>query len=415
MNTRKITLPLFDVNYKDLTKSQKKIGTLLVFSLLAVSGVDFFFRSQIYIFIAFIFSLIAFFKYKLKLDIYFFRITLVFFIVETFQYLLFGGFNIRTLSGTYIRLFLAYAVVCVTKRNFFKFYVNILYFLSVISLVFYFCSFLPGAESFYKNVLEHLVKDPFNEDDMGRPDIVFFTFERSLYESARNSGPFWEPGAFAVYLMIALLFNFNDDKKILSSKNLVFIICLVSTFSTAGYIALFIFLIYVNFDLIKKNALYYLVFFMVISIGYFIYFNTEFMGDKIKNNIEISDETTTSRFGSALADIEDFKRSPVFGLGRAGAKENFAKELTIENHRNNGIFNLLAIYGLPITIMYFGLIFQSFVSMRKTYNLNNYFPIIALIIISILGFSQGIFLKPFMYSFLFIPSILIKKAYRIGG
>jgi hypothetical protein len=53
----------------------------------------------------------------------------------------------------------------------------------------------------------------------------------------RNFGPFWEPGVFQMYLNIALLFLlFLDNKKGKGRLIFLFIICILTTFSTTGYL-----------------------------------------------------------------------------------------------------------------------------------------------------------------------------------
>lgn len=399
---------------KQSTQQSDRLNTVLVFMLLAVSAIDFFYLSQNYILIAFLISTFCFFRYKKRINIAFLRIVLLFAVVETLQFVLLGGFNARTFVGTYIRLFLAFSVVTLVGVDFFKIYVRILYFISVISLVFYAGSFIPGSENIYINVLSNLIPNPFGAEGFykNNPNVVLVTFN-GLFSDHRNSGAFWEPGAFAVFLMLALLFNTLEEKKLWTKKNIVFIICLITTFSTTSYLALFVFIVYLNVDLIIKNALYSVVFIGVLIGSIYIYNETPFLKDKIQNNILLANETTTSRFGSALADIEAFKRSPLVGLGRAGAKENFisVENFGVENHRNNGVFDLLSKYGLPLTLIYFFQIYNVFFQLNKRFQISKFYPVFAFLIILMLGFSQGLFLRPFMYSFLFLP-FFIKLKYK---
>jgi hypothetical protein len=334
--------------------------------------------------------------------------------VESFQYLLHGGFNFRTFSGTYIRLLLAYSVVVIVRADFFRFYANVVYKLGALSLVLYVLSFIPGVESFYLDVLAQIVPGVAEEEGFYQthPNMVLFTFHESLFSEHRNSGPFWEPGAFAVFLIIALIFNHPYSKKLTEKKNLVLIICLLTTLSTAGYVALFLFILYVNVELLRKNVLY-IVTLIVAAVGvYFFYERSPFLKEKISKNIELADETTTSRFGSALADFNSFKESPWVGWGRAGAKHNFISEqlFTVENHRNNGIFDLLSKYGLPLTLLYFYRIYATFDRYQRRFSLSKLYPYAGLLLLLILGFSQGLFLKPFFYSFLFLPAFVLPRS-----
>ena len=405
------------IRSEELVKSSKKRKTnlVLIYALLAVSGMEYFYHSQNYLLVGFIIAVIGFRSFGLKLEKSWWLIAFLFCIIETFQYAQFGGFNIRTFSGTYIRLFFAYAVVQLSQNEFPRYYVKILYFLSVCSLFFYVGSFLPGAESFYLNTLANLVPNPWADTEgfyQGKPNIVIFCFEQTLFQHARNSGPFWEPGAFGIFLMIGLVFNHLKEKKLLSKTNLVFMICIITTFSTAAYITLFIFLVYINFNKIRTNILYWIMFIGVIAGSAVLYEKIPFLKQKIDNNILMADETTSSRFGSALADYNTFKESPFIGFGRAGAKTGFKSEKSfdVEDHRNNGVFNLLVTYGVILSAYYFYRIYRSFKNIGAAHGLPNYFAGFSFVIMMLSGFSQGIFMLPFFYSFLFLPEVYkIKK------
>lgn len=392
-----------------ISKSRHRLGNFLVFSLIAVSGMEFFYRSQEYILIFFIISFLAFIYYKKKINLNFILIISLFFIVELFQYSVYGGFNLRTFSGTYIRLLYAFTVLVLVGHQFFKYYVNVLYFLSLAGLIFYTLSFFPGIEGIYKNTLAQLIENPFAVEEgfyQSNENIIIYNFHEVLFTEKRNSGAFWEPGAYAVFLMIALIFNQIYEKDIWSKRNIVFIICLLTTLSTSGFIAFFIFLAYINFRALSKNFLYAVVFLLFIGGSIHLYQDIPFLENKIERNISLADETTTSRFGSAKADLETFKKSPLIGVGRAGAKNNFKNEFDISQHRNNGIFNLLSVYGLPLSLVYFFLILLTFIKIQKEYGFSKIFAFCAFVIILVHGFSHGLFLKPFFYAFLFLPSII---------
>lgn len=391
-----------------LSKARDWLGNFLVFSLIAVSGMEFFYRSQEYILIFFIISFLAFIYYKKHINNNFLIIVGVFLIVEIFQYSVHGGFNLRTFSGTYIRLFYAYIVLILVGSEFFRYYVNVLYYLSLVGLFFYTLSFFPGAEGIY-NTLGQLIQNPFAIEDgfyQSNQNIIIYNFHEVLFTDRRNSGAFWEPGAYAVFLMIALLFNQIYERSIWSRKNVIFIICLLTTLSTSGFIAFFIFIFYINFRALNKNFLYSIVFLLFMLGSFYLYQDIPFLADKIEKNINLADETTTSRFGSAKADFESFKKSPLIGFGRAGVKTYYERDFDISQHRNNGIFHLLSVYGLPLTLIYFSLIFLSFYKIQKTYGFSGIFALCAFVIILVHGFSHGLFLKPFFYAFLFLPFTL---------
>ena len=55
------------------------------------------------------------------------------------------------------------------------------------------------------------------------PSIILYTFDPIAMKDYRNPGPFWEPGAFAVYLIVALIFNIIKEGNLLTKKNVVFL------------------------------------------------------------------------------------------------------------------------------------------------------------------------------------------------
>lgn len=389
-------------------------NVILIFILIATTGMEYFYRSQNYILIGCIISTYFFVKTQQKLNKHFVLIVLSFIIIELFQYIYFGGFNLRTFFGTYIRLFLAFSVICIVRQNFFKTYTIIIYFFSIFSLFFYFLTFIPGVPNFYLETLGNIIPNTFTDDGFykGSKNIIIYNFHENALITFRNSGPFWEPGAFAVFLLIALIFNHINEKKIFTKKNLIFIITIVTTLSTTGFICLFVFLFYLNYNILRKNILF-IVFFILSFIGTIaLYERIPFLKDKIEKDIAYSNETTTSRFGSALADYNLFKESPLFGYGRAGAKNNFKEEkfFDVGNHRNNGVFNLLVTYGLFITIIYLYKILETLKEVGVFFKLPNYYFIFSFIILLLLSFSQGILMRPFFYAFLFIPMLFDKKS-----
>jgi hypothetical protein len=375
---------------------------------------EYFYRSQNYILIGFIISTYFFIKTQQKLNKHFVFIALLFIVVEVFQFVYFGGFNLRTFLGTYIRLFLSFSVLCVVHSRFLYIYTSIIYFFSTVSLVFYVFTFIPGVNGFYTEVLGNLIPNFFSSDDAfykSSKNIIIFNFHDYALTNFRNSGPFWEPGAFATFLLIALIFNHSFESELLTKKNIIFIIATITTLSTTGFICLFIFIFYINYNKLRKNILFIMFFILSIFGIITLYEKIPFLKDKIEKDIEYTNETTSSRFGSALADYTLFKESPLFGYGRAGAKNDFKgrKFFDVDDHRNNGVFNLLVTYGIFITIIYLYKILITFKNIGKFYNLPNYYFMFCFLIFILLAFSQGILMRPFFYGFLFLPMLFDKS------
>lgn len=384
---------------------QKNLDYLLLFLLIANSGIQFFAASEIIQIFLLVFSFVLIVKRKINLDTGFFLIISLFFVVELLQVILHGGFDYRTFIGTYVKLGMIYFIVKLLKHNFDVYYINIIYFFTLISLFFYTFSFVPGFIEYFINNVAPYFKSPFVEESTfykTEPSIIIFCFEDTLLSDHRNSGPFWEPGAFSVFLCIALLFNIIRTGKIFNKKGIVLIIGILTTLSTAGYIALAA--IFGGFYTIKRGFLNKIMVVLLVILSGYLFSRLDFLEQKINKNIDLAEETTSSRFGSALADYRLFIESPIVGWGRGDARYGGKKptRFTMEEHRNNGIFILLATYGIVITLIYFFLIYKSINAISKYRKFNPWFSFVSICVIIILGFSQGIFSLPILYAFLFL-------------
>ncbi len=379
---------------------------LLVWGLVAVSGFPFFYVTQEYILILLFIALYIYLKESIKFDTKSLSIFGAFFAVEMLQILIFKPFDFKLLAGTYIRLAVGFFIISLCRKDFIRYYVNVIYFFSIVSFIF----FIPSALSpnifkffvrqvcpYFTPVFAHVINIYEN-----RPTILIFTFDSAIPDF-RNPGPFWEQGAFAIFLVIALLFNLMLENKMWTKKSIILSITLLSTLSTSGYIAYFVLLI--SYYLLHESFIKKLIFIGVtIPLAITLYFSLDFLSAKIENNIAVSSDDTSSRFGSALADLKEFSTSPLIGWGRGsmryGGKK--VKEYTAANHRNNGVTGLLATFGIFIFIFFF---YNYYTGLRYATISNGLHPSYAffsLVVILLLGFSQTIFQYSFFYSIMFI-------------
>jgi|SaaInlStandDraft_6_1057023.scaffolds.fasta_scaffold30062_2 hypothetical protein len=325
--------------------------------------------------------------------------------VELLQFSIHGGLSLKTNAGTIIKLSSAYFVVKITGNNFIKTYVKIMYNITIISLVFYSLSIIPPVGNYFLNEVAPLFELPFkNASTFYKvpPNIIVFTFERSLFTDFRNSGPFWEPGGFASYLVIAILLNTIRSNRINQKINYILVIGVLTTFSTAGYIALFI--LFSGYYLIMNRLSNKILLFILIFFSISLYNELSFLKVKINNNITIAESSTSSRFGSALADYNLFIESPIVGWGRGPNRfgVNNSSYFSQAEHRNNGVFVLLATYGIIGLSLFYILYFKSYQAICMYYRVNKGFMLIAILTIFVIGFSQVLFSQLFFFNFLFL-------------
>lgn len=236
-------------------------------------------------------------------------------------------------------------------------------------------------------------------------------------EYFRNSGPFWEPGAFACFIIIALLLNILKGTNLFQLKNLILITAVITTVSTAGIIALMAILFF-YFSVSEYSRLKFVLIFIIPYLIFLIYSEFAFLGEKIQENImygqSVYADATTSRIGSAIIDIRDFMNSPLVGWGR-GEMRYGGREYSIfsaQQHRNNGLTGLLAMYGFILTAIYFYMYFRSFSGIVYQFERRSFFKYAALLVIFIIGFSQSLFIRPFFMCFLFLSAVYTLKPYE---
>ena len=402
-------------------KIKKWTDYFLLSFLIATTGFPFFYSDIEFVILGFLISFFVFLKRNLKYNLNFILVIISFFIIESLQILYFNTFELLTFAGTYIRLGFAFFVARILSEKFFDYYFNIIYFFSVVSLIFFIPAIInPSIATFIVDNVAVIFKSPFasNTESIYKisPNIILYVFEKSLFDFQRNSGPFWEPGAFSIFIVLALLFNFVKEHKIVTFKNIVLILVVFSTTSTSGYIALFLLIVFFTvFNKKVKTSKY--AFLLILMYGASLaYTQIEFLGKKAEEDIELASSTTTSRFGSALVDMNHFYENPVIGYGR-GKNRYGGKEVlffSVDQHRNNGVTQLLVTYGIYIFCLYFFIYYKNLKKFMKYNDFNDKFAFASLLVIFILGFSQGIFTRPFFYSLLFlvIPSKINKRIFN---
>jgi hypothetical protein len=348
---------------------------------------------------------------------------LVFFVIFyflSFEVLHHFVFHLDNLS-TIIRLsgyFLVSYLLQKSLKNYFAIVLtDVMVFLSIISLLFFVLSYVfPRLDYIY-----YFAQNYFPLEKEVNPTIIINTFEYTYYRGftniLRNSGFTTEPGAFASYLNVTIFLYFFTRKlsvsDFLKEKKLIILsLALITTFSTAGYIAFF-FLLLVAFLMENKGKNKIWMILIVLPFLLIAFEKLEFLNEKIQLQIDVAYKSQ-NRFGAFLLDWKDISKRPLTGWSR---KENILfgdKAFTHYTHRPNGISNLLRINGflyfLPLVIMYF-YSFKNFFYFCKKKD-NTILSLSLLITILLLAFSQLLFNQIFFISLLFFSVAVNKKNHQ---
>lgn len=401
----------------NLKTGKKRLDYFLLYLLVGMGSMPFFIGNE-YLFLFFIVAMLVFIHEKHTVDKFIIYYGIFFFVIFMAQAIYYSVFEPWKVLAYMTRIYYAYFVFKIVGKNLSRYYVNIIYFFTIVSFIFYIPTFFfhDGVTS----VLESIAKlvEPFQLNPPGRSHILIYTFGEEYAETSgfvesaipRNSGPFWEPGGFGVFLILAMLFELVESKKLFTKKNVVFLIALVTTLSTASFVALFALIAF--YLLVSENSFKGVYFIMLIVIAILVYVNAFFLTGKIERDVNVGSYTSLkdiprNRFVSAQLDLIDFINYPIIGRGRYEATRFDTKETKGDlflNHRNNGTTNLLVEFGFFGFLVFFGTMYQSF---RNFCIVNKYrlrFTFYLTLIILILGFSQMIFNKPLFIgvSFMFL-------------
>jgi len=197
----------------------------------------------------------------------------------------------------------------------------------------------------------------------------------------RNCGYAWEPGAFAVYLCLAIFINLFITKNDKSSKIRLWVLlaALLTTQSTTGFSMLLIILLYYYYN---NNVKIILMAFPVVLIGAYLILSLPFMTDKIVElgdegddiemiilrSIDREDPISTQRFAGFLIAIEDFKNNPLLGTIGGGAEERWTNKIGANVTVISGIGNFMAETGLVGLIFFMGLSLMGSIHLSKFYH-----------------------------------------------
>ena len=161
----------------------------------------------------------------------------------------------------------------------------------------------------------------------------------------RNFGIFFEPGAYSIFLLLALFLEFCYFKVNIKHVAL-YIIALLTTYSTLGISVMLILFFIVLFrrNGVQNKYLKWVI--AMVCVGGAIYLLTsgEHFMYQVFGKITNMNESATARLNSIIIPVEEFMGSPIWGIGL----NNF---LTMLEDRCDGIatftfINCFTIYGL---------------------------------------------------------------------
>lgn len=291
----------------------------------------------------------------------------------------------------------------VSFTEFARRYIKIMLFLSIFSLLCFLLTPFLCNLSILPTITNHNGLEYKN---------LFFT---TIYSSGlmRNMGPFWEPGVYQIYLIVALLFSVYFDE-ILWHK-IVLAMAILTTFSTTGYISLIlVFCLYtLKKDISKKKKKKYLLILVGAFAGIIFLLSPiaqRVILEKFQNNSYSM--SLDSRTISVFINLMAFKNNLFFGVGPKNI-DNFTT-LYLDSIDYNGYYGFIcntntlllyfAMFGLTVGIFFLYCIWRGIKVMR-----DNVLSKVILILLIIIETSSEPLTYSLLCSVLFIYGLRAKK------
>lgn len=314
---------------------------------------------------------------------------------------LYNGTKAETIISRVLPIIVGY---CIAESYGFRYFVKafekVLYPLACISLVVYgICAIAPG--------IIQILPTFSNENDLRIYTVGFCSVLSNVglrgYLS-RMSSIFWEPGAYAIYLCLGLLFHCFYSKQVEIKKIVIYCLGIVTTFSTTGMIGLVeIMLIYL---LVKKEHVNRILktfasVFMVIILSFFIFASESVLYNTYFSKIFNREGTAITRYSSMINGLQIALEHPLLGLGRQTETEMVRNAMVSGYGRNSMITNTVihqfANYG-----MIFGAIFTicTFLFFWKRFSNARFLAIGLFIVLMTLYYAECFFsFLPFVFVF----------------
>lgn len=367
-----------------------------------------------------VFTIIVFYyfvKKKLRFDKYFFGIILLLNFIAIAQAFAFGSFTLTSYFGVYLIYLMPYFIMRLLGDRYWKFYINIIFLLAIISLTFW---ILQNISDSFSRMLFNISKS-FRLDPISNESIIIYNLEwrrpTDLLGLIKNAGFTAEGGLYSCVLIIALLLNTIFSKEIINKKNIIFIISLLSTNSTAGYAALGIYIVGTSFLFHRKS--YKFILFPLSSILFYLaIIQLPFMLEKVSKYYY--DELTVyqnnpnpSRFGrflSARVDLDIIWENPFWGRG-IHKDTRYITRLEKEVGYSNsylGIIGLASRYGLILWSLYFFYFYKNIKKYIRIYNINRKYVFIFLLAIMAVAMGQDPFNLPPYLIFTYLGMYSVK-------
>ncbi|PGY12664.1 O-antigen ligase family protein [Bacillus sp. AFS031507] len=322
-----------------------------------------------------------------------------------------NGVNFKDiLSIAYLLIAVCFYQSSVEKNRFYDHYLKIILLISVISL---FCFILinvfginqlPFEKASFSGISQHKVTPYYTLGIDQYNTLDGFRIDNNEIGYKRNSGIFWEPGAFQAFLNIAFLMLsdkiINNRKQNVSSKKdllsiIIISLTLITTQSTTGYfiwLGILFYTMFKNNKGISKKIFVRLLILTILLVG--VISLTPFH-DVVINKFFHQEGSYSTRQNDNIESFKMFFENPIWGFGYNSLTYSLEEARHGIYQNSSGIGLLFVMFGGLFGITYLTLLFKG---LRKFFNFN---VILIFSIFLIFHATEWFIFKPFFIVFLF--------------
>ncbi len=338
--------------------------------------------------------------------------------VQAVHFMYFPAF---TLLGLFCRFAVAYELVALIS-DFPTAYVRALLLLAAMAMFFFFSNLAGSAVGInLADATQHIALPVAT--NTGAWTFLLHSYSNNPSDTTRNAGMFWEPGAFAGYLNLALVILCLSRKRYTKRGFLmrfaILAVCLLTTQSTMGYVcfALVIFLVGIS-GTTGKARLMSIAATLCFLTGFVAFaLNQDFIIPKIEHSILDATAQTGSwqadRLGSLIFDSAYISARPLTGWGI-----NDATRLILDPDlqgnaligRGNGMSDFAAKFGVPALLIWLYCLYRLFLTLSPGRRL----PVIIGVVIILIALNDECFLNyPLFLSFFFLADLF--RGHAVGA
>src|SRR5690554_924227 len=388
---------------------------ILILILISSASVLSDYNSSLIIILAVFIALSSF--RKIKLDKIIFIILFIWILINlTSAYFNPSPFSIDQFIGTSIRILISYLALKIVGTYSFWFQLErIIYKLTVISIPIFILNYLfPDIFNSLKPIFEPITSEVFYRKEAQNMYWYSFFYTNTGREEIRNSGFMWEPGAYAMMLILAIIYNWISASIIINKRIMIYIIAIITTFSTAGFLALSILII--AFTIYSKKV--YLIGITVVALIHInLYMSSfDFLIPKVERYIEEFDNNI--QYQQGYSDRLEVNRYLYFFITLDKASEFPIGHGVLEDkYSYNSHIKIVGVNGLGDVLMMWGWIGLTFVVISvyrfcKTPTNSKYITTLLAISILVTFFSNPVENNLILFLVVLTPFIKLKK-YKI--